>query len=115
MRQKGTVSIRNCSRGDSLPLTKSPYGITIIPESDLYRLITSAQTPKVVPFKDWLFEEVLPSIRKTGQYSVNPSAADFSNFKQALNDPSKLQEMLAITLQELPNKNRIIAAQGKAI
>jgi anti-repressor protein len=88
---------------------------TIIPESDLYRLITNAKTPRAEPFKDWLYEEVLPSIRKTGQYSVNPGAADLSNFKRAINDPAKLQEMVAIVLQEVQAKNKIIAAQAKAI
>ncbi len=52
----------------SLLLGFGPRGITIIPESDLYRLITNAQTPKAEPYKDWLYEQILTTIRKTGSY-----------------------------------------------
>lgn len=41
-----------------------------IPESDLYRLIMRSQLPNAERFSDWVCEEVLPSIRQTGSYSV---------------------------------------------
>ena len=41
-----------------------------ISESDLYRLIMRSQLPNAERFSDWVCEEVLPSIRKTGSYSV---------------------------------------------
>ena len=41
-----------------------------IPESDLYRLIMRSQLPNAERFSDWVCEEVLPSIRKNGSYSV---------------------------------------------
>lgn len=41
-----------------------------IPESDLYRLIMRSQLPNAERFSDWVCEEVLPSIRKTGLYST---------------------------------------------
>ena len=44
----------------------------IIPESDLYRLISHSELPSAVKFQDWVYEEVLPSIRKKGYYSVAP-------------------------------------------
>lgn len=40
----------------------------LIPESDLYRLIMRSRLPSAEAFQDWVFEEVLPSIRKTGKY-----------------------------------------------
>jgi hypothetical protein len=40
----------------------------IIPEPDLYRLIAGSRLPAAVRFEKWVFEEVLPSIRKTGAY-----------------------------------------------
>lgn len=39
-----------------------------IPESDLYRLVMSSKLPDAVRFQDWVCEEVLPQIRKTGGY-----------------------------------------------
>ena len=44
----------------------------IIPESDLYRLIMRSELPNAVEFQDWVCDEVLPSIRKNGYYSVAP-------------------------------------------
>ena len=44
--------------------------LTIINESGLYSLILSSKLPKAKRFKHWVTSEVLPSIRKTGSYSV---------------------------------------------
>ena len=60
---------------DSVPLTDSPRGISIIPESDVYRLIMRSNLPNAERFQDWVVEEVLPSIRKTGNYSMAPASA----------------------------------------
>lgn len=60
---------------DSVPLTDSPRGISIIPESDVYRLIMRSNLPNAEHFQDWVVEEVLPSIRKTGNYSMAPASA----------------------------------------
>jgi prophage antirepressor-like protein len=41
---------------------------TVISEPALYRLILRSNRPEAEPFQDWVFEEVLPTIRRTGQY-----------------------------------------------
>ena len=42
--------------------------VNFIPEGDLYRLITHSKLPAAERFEKWVFDEVLPSIRKTGGY-----------------------------------------------
>ena len=42
----------------------------IINESGLYSLIFGSQLPTAKKFKRWVTSEVLPSIRKTGSYSL---------------------------------------------
>ena len=42
----------------------------IINESGLYSLILSSKMPNAKKFKHWITSEVLPSIRKTGQYQM---------------------------------------------
>ncbi len=42
--------------------------IKFIPEGDVYRLIIRSKLPKAEEFEKWVFDEVLPSIRKTGGY-----------------------------------------------
>lgn len=46
-----------------------------IPEGDIYRLITKSQLPSAERFETWVFDEVLPTIRKTGQY-VKPKSRE---------------------------------------
>lgn len=41
-------------------------------ESQLYDLMLEVRTEKVKPFRKWVTQEVLPSIRKTGSYSLEP-------------------------------------------
>ena len=47
--------------------------VTIINESGLYSLILSSKLPTAKKFKHWVTSEVLPSIRKTGEYKITPA------------------------------------------
>lgn len=42
--------------------------MSVIPEGDLYRLIVHSQLPAADAFERWIFDEVLPTIRRTGNY-----------------------------------------------
>ena len=42
--------------------------MTFIPEGDVYRLIARSKLPGAEQFERWVFDEVLPSIRKNGGY-----------------------------------------------
>lgn len=57
-----------------------PLNISLIPESDVYRLVMRSNLPGAEEFQTWVCEEVLPSIRKTGQYSITQSAPALPNF-----------------------------------
>lgn len=50
--------------------------ITIINESGLYSLMLKSKLPGAKKFKRWVTSEVLPSIRKTGAYSVQGAGRD---------------------------------------
>ena len=43
---------------------------TFINEPNLYRVIFRSRKAEAVKFQDWIFEEVIPQIRKTGSYQV---------------------------------------------
>ena len=45
--------------------------VKIIPEGDVYRLVIKSQLPKADEFEHWIFDEVIPSIRKNGGYIAN--------------------------------------------
>lgn len=42
--------------------------VSYIPESDVYRLVMRSKLPQAEQFQDWVCDEVLPTIRKTGGY-----------------------------------------------
>ena len=44
--------------------------LTYVSESALFRILNRSSSPKARPFERWVSKEVLPSIRKTGSYSV---------------------------------------------
>ncbi len=62
-----------------------------ITEGNLYRLIINSKLPQAEKFESWVFDEVLPQIRKTGQYN-----AESSNLKRI----KKLKQDTIIHLQE---------------
>lgn len=55
------------------PTTSGIQSITFINEPNLYRLIIHSKLPSAERFKKWMFEEVLPAIRKTGKYEMVPT------------------------------------------
>lgn len=46
---------------------------TIINESGIYQLVMTSKMPNAIKFKEWVTGQVLPSIRKTGSYSIKQS------------------------------------------
>jgi prophage antirepressor-like protein len=70
-----TTAIRSHCRGvqklhpisDSLGRTQETRVLT---EADVLRLIVNSTLPSAVAFERWVFEEVLPSIRRTGAYQL---------------------------------------------
>ncbi len=48
--------------------------VTFVNEPNLYRVIFRSNKPEARVFQDWVFNDVLPSIRKTGQY-IAPTVA----------------------------------------
>lgn len=64
-------------KSDDLPTLKtSNYGAYLINESGLYSLMLKSKLPGAKKFKRWVTSEVLPSIRKTGAYSMQGAGRD---------------------------------------
>ncbi len=63
---KGAIKHRYLSNGGE-------QEVKVIPEGDVYRLIIRSKLPKAEEFEHWVFDEVLPSIRKQGYYSNDKS------------------------------------------
>lgn len=57
-RKNGTDAIQNVE-------------MSLIPEGDIYRLVSKSELPGAEKFEAWIFDEVLPCIRKTGMYATD--------------------------------------------
>ena len=53
--------------------------LIFINEPNLYRVIFRSNKPEALNFQNWVFAEVLPSIRKTGSYSARQTAYEELN------------------------------------
>jgi len=69
----------------------------IINESGLYSLILGSRKPEAKKFKKWVTAEVLPAIRKTGRYEVEP-IANGETVTRSLESLDALRFQRAITM-----------------
>ncbi|HDR7533025.1 TPA: phage antirepressor KilAC domain-containing protein [Bacillus anthracis] len=64
-----------------VPTTSGVQNKKFINEPNLYRLIVKSKLPQAEHFEKWVFEEVLPSIRKHGAYMTDQA------LEKAVTDP----------------------------
>ena len=96
------------------PISGKMQAINFIPEGDVYRLITHSKLPSAEKFESWVFDEVLPSIRKTGSYQKPMSQLEMiAQMAQASVELEKKQSQQAVELQHtnkrLDNIGEVIA------
>lgn len=82
--------------------------LTFIPEGDVYRLITHSKLPSAQRFETWVFDEVLPTIRKHGAYATRPI------LEQVLENPDVVLLMAQRMLDE-QQKNEALAGELRKV
>ena len=103
----------------------------VINEFGLYNLVLSSRKPEAKSFKRWITHEVVPAIRKTGNYQTSMSQEDImiatlenqKEIKQRLNNVSNdveglkkeidLSRLQKAKLAQLVKKNVMAAIGGK--
>lgn len=81
--------------------------LTVISEYGLYRIFAKCNLPKCEPFESWVFDEVLPSIRKTGSYGATQISRKDQLFLAIIHSESEeertdaLKELAEINKQEV--------------
>ena len=68
--------------------------LSYIPEGDVYRLIVGSKLPSAQRFETWLFDTVVPSIRKHGAYMTE------STLQRVMEHPELIMAMAAQLMQE---------------
>lgn len=90
--------------------------VNFISEGDLYRLIIRSRLPAAQKFEKWLFDEVLPELRRTGGYRAKP-AADLPHQWMGrgcirIDDAAKLLGVKKDKIRELLNKRKTVYRNG---
>lgn len=101
---------RGVVKHDGVSNTTNQHGITteqttamsFIREGDVYRLITHSKLPAAEQFESWVFDEVLPTMRKTGGYVSNDEL--FVNTYLPFAD-DQTKELFRNTLQTITKLN----------
>jgi anti-repressor protein len=74
--------------------------LIIIPEGDVFRMAIRSKLPSADKFESWVMDDVLPSIRKTGQYSMRPEIL----IAHAIIEANKLIENQTALIAEMKPK-----------
>ena len=85
---------------------------TIINESGLYSLIFSSKLESAKRFKRWVTSEVLPQLRRTGTYSVNPTIQELANNPELI---KMLVEQIARLNDSTTNQSEDLAYLKQAV
>ena len=86
-----------------------------IPEGDLYRLIVNSKLPSAEKFEGWVFDEVLPSIRKHGLYAKEELLDNPDLFISALQKlKAEKERVKLLELENAQHKQIIGELQPKA-
>ena len=84
-----------------------------IPESEVYRLVMRSKLPQAEQFQDWVVEEVLPSLRKTGAYMITKEddTPEMIMARAVLYANGKIQEMQ----KNIEQKTKLIELQAPKV
>ncbi len=80
--------------------------ISFIPEGDVYRLIAHSRLPAAERFEEWIFDEILPTIRRTGGYVGNEDMFVESYLPFADDAVKNLFRLNLMTIRQLNEKIR---------
>lgn len=77
-----------------------------IPEGDIYRLVVRSKLPSAERFESWVFDEVLPSIRKNGGYIAG---------QENMTDEELLANAVLVAQKKIAERDKIIEKQNEKI
>ena len=96
---KGAVKRRLLTNGGAQEMK-------MISEGDVYRLISHSRLPSAEKFESWIFDDVLPTIRRTGGYVSNEEMF-IENYLPFLDEPYKnLFRLQMIAINQLNERIR---------
>ena len=108
-KDKAVVKVSDESSETQQMFSKNTPNITVISEYGLYRIFAKCNLPKCEPFESWVFDEVLPSIRKTGSYGMSQISRKDQLFLAIIHSESEEERAGALKELEEINKQEVKA------
>lgn len=101
---KREVGVQTGKRADGSIVTQT-VNASFIPEGDVYRLIVRSKLPSAEKFEKWVFDDVLPTIRKHGAYMTQET------LENAILNPDYLLKIVT-ALKEETDKRKILEREN---
>lgn len=102
-------AIRTHCKGVSemdIPTNGGVQTMKMITEGDIYRLVIKSKLPQAEKFESWVFDNVLPSIRKNGGYIAG---------QETLSDEELMSKALLVANNKIKERDAIIERQQSKI
>lgn len=90
------------------PTNGGIQNMLFITEGDVYRLIVHSKLPNAIKFESWVYDEVLPTIRKHGAY-MTPE-----KLEEAILNPDTMIK-LCTALKDEQDKNKVLQAANSQL
>ena len=107
--KRDTIST-HATRGNGV--AQQTVSVPYITEGNVYRLIARSKLKEAVQFEEWVFDEILPAIRKTGGY-VNNAEQFVDNYFP--NSSKEVRAQLIQMLEIVKKQDSIIGAQMPSV
>lgn len=116
MNEKQVIKVRNSDVTNSNIRKLNNAGENFLTESGVYKLVFKSRKPNAEKFTDWVTDEVLPTLRKTGYYEVPKKKEDkkeklpsvnqmVKNIKGALHDAGVDSKYIAAEIVRIYSDN----------
>lgn len=104
MNEKQVVKLTNSKIGNPDFRKLHNTGENFLTESGVYKLIFKSKKKEAERFQDWVTDEVLPQIRKTGQYQVdgyiNKLCVEIETLKKTINEATDYYKIQPKTVRK---------------
>ena len=111
MNKKQVIKVKNSDVGLTDFRKLNNAGENFLTESGVYKLVFKSRKPDAEKFTDWVTDEVLPTLRKTGYYEVPKKKEDkkekqmVKNIKGALHDAGVDSKYIAAEIVRIYSDN----------
>lgn len=100
---------------DTIDKLGRTQNVTYVTEDGMYDVIMRSDSPATRPFRKWVTHEVLPTIRKTGSYSIQQQQPPKTYIEalKALVVAEEEKERLALENKQAAEKVAVLEPKGK--